>query len=628
MRSKVSDGSAAMDERAMPHYMTKSPAGTGYLFRRGVPADVRPVIGKREFKFVLGGDFRSASQRCRELAVETDRLIADARASTRPTPQAAVSGDLAPQIAQSPPPLSVIRAVTPDLVARLQSTVIAQVLSAYKAERLRARSAINPTEKLGEIERVRAWASLATFGDEGAAQGWSSMLAGTLARNGFCLAPELLGSSQERELLIEYASAYRDGLDLVTAEYSGQPTPARPPAGPLMRDEAAPASASSMRLSDAVSEFLKHLHPDKRAMNEKHGFILPAFLDVVGDMPIADLRQSHVKDFLLTVQKLPPRWSDLRRKTGQSIRQLAGQAWDETLARKTYEDTYIASVRTFLDRAVSDWQDIGFPTTLSVGVPYVGSRTVAVRKQRAIRPAEIRQMFFNERSEKFTKDPGQVHKFWLLAIELYTGARVREICQVNPQHDWGCDGGHWWLRFTNEDGESPDPDVIKSIKTKRPRTIPMHSELVRLGLPDYLKALKHGGARRLFPSWVPREGNAGEAPAKWVTNFMHAIGLHGAANEQGNALRGSHAFRHTLLTYGRKAGANLRSISGHVESSGNRVADGYEDDTVLSTLPDMAALLAKLDYGVALPVPARVIKVSVPRAKRQSGLSPRVEAGR
>jgi integrase len=624
MRSKVS-GSAAMDERAMPQYMSKSPAGTGYLFRRGVPADVRPAIGKREFKFVLGGDFRSASQRCRELAVETDRLIADARASA--APQAVVSGEVAPPIAQSPPPLSVIQEVTPDLVARLQSTVIAQVLSVDKAERHRARVAINPVEKLEQIERVRAWASLAKFGDEGAVRGWSSMLAGTLKRNGFCLAPELLDSPQERELLIEYASAYRDGLDLLKAEYSGQPTPARPPAaGLLMRAEV--VSASSMRLSDAVGEFLKHLHPEKRAMNEKHGFILPAFLDVVGDMPISELRQSHVKDFLLTVQKLPPRWSDLRRKTGQNIRELASQAWDTTLALKTYEDTYIASVRTFLDRAVSDWQDIGFPTTLSVSVPYVGTRKGALHKQRAIRPGEIRQMFFNERSEKFTKDPSQVHKFWLLAIELYTGARVREICQVNPQHDWGCEGGHWWLRFTNENGERPDPDVIKSIKTKRPRTIPMHSELVRLGLPDYLKTLKQGGARRLFPSWAPRDGNAGEAPAKWVTNFLHAIGLHGAANEQGNALRGSHAFRHTLLTYGRKAGANLRSISGHVESSGNRVADGYEDDTVLSTLPDMAVLLAKLDYGVTLPVPVPVLKVPVARAKRQAGQSPRFEAGR
>jgi len=602
-----SGGSKVGEDHTMPQYMSKSPSGTGYLFRRSVPADARSVIGKREFKFTLGGDYRTASQRCRELAVVTDKQIEAARAGV--TTQPSANSESERVIAQSSPQLTAITSVSPDLVAGLRATVAEQVERADREQRYLAREAINLTQKLQEIDRVRQWAKLAQFGDETAAYGWRDMLDGTLRRNGYRLADELRGSLQERGLLVEYATAYDEALEILDARYSGKPLPLRVAAEPAKRAESR-LGTGGMPLSRAIAEFLKHLPPAQQAMNEKHGFILPAFVDVVGDMPISDLRQSHVKDFLMTVQKLPPRWSDLRRKGGASIRELASQEWPKTLALKTYEGSYLASLRTFIERAVADWQDVGFPTTLTTAVPYQGSRTESERKQRALRPPEIREIFFNERMSKIVSSPAKVHKFWLLALELYTGARIREICQINPQHDYGCQDGIWWLKLTNELGVSPDADVAKSMKTGRARTIPMHPELVRLGLPQFLAQLKQSGARRMFPQWAPNKGNAGAGPGKFVANYMRAIGLHGIANEEGNAVRGSHSFRHTLLTYGRKNGVNLRCISGHKESSDNKVADGYEDETMLLPLVEKAARLAKLTYGLELPMPVPALAAS------------------
>jgi len=358
--------------------------------------------------------------------------------------------------------------------------VIDQVLTVDKRQRYLARQAINPVEKLNEIERLRSWAVLAWSGDDIAVYGWQDMFTGTLRRNGYCLAPQLHGSPQERELLIEYATAYRDGLGMLKAEYSGKPSAIRLPASPLLQsaEQASAPVPGAMLLSAAISEFIKHLHPGKRAMNEKHAFILPAFLEVVGDMPVTELRQTHVKDFLLTIQRLPPRWPDVRRKEGAAIRELAGRDWDVTLSLKTYESSYRASLQTFLDRAVADWQDVGFPTTLTTNMPYLGARTKTERKQRALRPHEIQLIFSCEKMQRIIKSPAQVNKFWLLALELYTGARVREVCQINPQSDFGVSGEQWWLRLTDEPGEQPDPEVVKSIKTGKPRTIPIHAELV------------------------------------------------------------------------------------------------------------------------------------------------------
>ena len=604
-------GGPVVEDRTMPQYMSKSAKGTGFLFRRGVPADVRAAIGKREFKVTLGGDYRAACQRSRELAVETDKQIEAARAATNRQPE--LSGQPAPASVPSAEPLAELPAVTPDFIARFHATVIEQVQRDDSEQRYRASAAMNPVQKQQEIERVRYWARLAQFGDEVAAHGWRDMLDGTLKRHGYRIADALRGSQEERTLLVEYATAYGDALDMLKADYSGQPRPVQTTLAPLKPLAHAANTLRGMKLSKAISEFLEHLPPSQEPMNKKHRAVLPAFLEVVGDMPVTDLRQFHVKDFLLAVQKLPPRWADFHRKDGLSIRDMAERKWPETLALSTYEGTYIASLRTFIDRAVVDWQDVGFPTTLTTKISYAGSRTKTERKQRALRPREIELLFFNDRMKKIVASPAQVHKFWLLAVGLYTGARVREICQINPQYDFGQrEDGIWWLRLTPDAGDNPDPDVAKSVKTRQPRTIPMHSELIRLGLPEYLAQMKRYGARRLFPKWQPTDGNAGAAPGKFVSNYLRSIGLHGVANEAGNALRGSHMFRHTLLTYGRINGVNLRCISGHKQSTDNVVADAYEDETLLTPLDVKAERLAKLDYGVTLPVPASAKAEALP----------------
>ena len=571
------------------------------MFRRGVPADVRPNIGKREFKFTIGGNYQAACQRCRELAVDTDQQITAARASN--AARSASSGEPKRVVVEDASLLREIHEITPDSVTRLQATVIEQVRRADREERYRPHAGINLDEKLYQMGRVRNSAVLARNGDTIAVNGWIDMLTGTLKRHGYRLADNLRGSQEERMLLIEYASAYRDALDMLEAEYMGKASSTGVYGVPLSEPESPASSPSAMRLSTAIKEFLEFLPSKNQAANEKHGFVLPAFLDVVGDMPITELRQTHVKDFLLLVQKLPPRWSNVRRKEKKSIRELATEEWGETLSLSTYDGTYCSSLRTFIKRAVADWQDSGFLTTLTTNIPYLGTRTETERKQRALRTNEIQMIFFNDRMDKIVRSPAKVHKFWLLAIELYTGARVREVCQINPQHDWGNKDGIWWLRITNNIGDKPDPDVIKSVKTGKPRTIPMHAELVRIGLPSYMEHLKGRGARRLFPQWAPTRGDAGAAPGKWVVNYMRSIGMHGVVNENGNAVRGSHTFRHTLLTHGRTKGVSLRCISGHQEKTDNRVADGYEDETLLLTLSDMASRLAKLDYGVELPTP-------------------------
>lgn len=141
---------------------------------------------------------------------------------------------------------------------------------------------------------------------------------------------------------------------MLEAEYLGKPSPSKFSGMPLKGSASQPApSPGEMQLSAAIKDYLEHLPAEKRAANEKHGFVLPAFLEVVGDMRIGELRQTHVKDFLLTAQKLPPRWSDIRRKEKKSIRQLANQQWGETLSLSTYEGITPSSGRTLRSKKLT-----------------------------------------------------------------------------------------------------------------------------------------------------------------------------------------------------------------------------------------------------------------------------------
>lgn len=621
----------------MPQYMSKR--GRQFLFRRRIPEQFHKLFGKTEFKYSLGGDYKSACVQCRQYAVETDRKLEEARKGVKAKQKRSY------RYFDS---LSVIRNVTSELKSRLKATVIATTDSA-DIQRRSAQSLgeANSQESQDEshfisLEEARLAASeMKELSSQAFATGkvgqFRHAMHQTLHLSGHRLADELIDTQSERELLLEYVRAIRAASTLLEARYSGEDPLVTLPAEPLQKatgnDNASRVSSTSliervtsnqeeMLLSSAIAEFISHLPPTS-PMAKKYKLVLPAFLELSGDMPIKNIKQMHVNEFLRTVQKLPPNWGLLRSKTGKSIRELAEQKWEKCVALKTYDDGYRASLRAFIKRAEQDWQDIGFPTTLKTNIAYTGSRTKAEFKQRALRPHEIKMILEGQEVLEAKQRSSMVHKFWLPVIALYTGARIREICQINPQSDWGAHGSEWWLRITAEEGMYADEDVRKSVKTAKARVIPMHRELIRLGLPDYLKEVKRIGARRMFPQWGTSQKNPGAAPGKWFSGYLKQIGLHGVANEIGNAIRGAHAFRHTLLTYGRMNGTCLRCISGHMQTSDNVVADEYEDETMLMTFDDKVEHLRRLDYGIYPSPPVLVQLTHNPTSGKRTAPTPR-----
>jgi hypothetical protein len=383
------------------------------------------------------------------------------------------------------------------------------------------------------------------------------------------------------------------------------PAPALAPASVVEPSKRKITPTFKVVVDDFLNGYKKNKKPE---MYKKLRPVLTMLLELVGDKPISDIKQTDINDFFDLLGNLPPRWSDECRKHNLTIRQLAKLEHPKILGPKTFSDTYLASVRPFLVHARRNWQDQGFPTGLSTeGIEYGGDREEGENKQRAMNPNELKRLFEGVEMQEFARDTTTAHCFWLPHIGLFTGARVNEICQINPQTDIlkEDESGIWYFWITKD--TPADDGVVKTIKTGDSRKVPIHDKLIELGFIEYVKQLKKTGAKRLFPSWEPKNKRASGNAEKWFRILLRDLDLRDESPK--STLTGMHAFRHTLLSYGaaRKPPLDLFCITGHVQGATPIAATGagrgYLTHSITSPLSDKAAVLNLLSYDLTFFTP-------------------------
>jgi integrase len=134
---------------------------------------------------------------------------------------------------------------------------------------------------------------------------------------------------------------------------------------------------------------------------------------------------------------------------------------------------------------------------------------------------ELRRLFAAAEFETEPKEYGTASAWpWAAAIAAYSGARLEEIAQMRAQ-DLRRDEetGIWFYDIT------PDAGRLKNKPSKR--YVPVHSELIKIGLLKYRAALPRGVAR-LFPGIPPRAskgGKFGPALGDVFENRRTALGI-------------------------------------------------------------------------------------------------------
>lgn len=227
-------------------------------------------------------------------------------------------------------------------------------------------------------------------------------------------------------------------------------------------------------------------------------------------------------------------------RVGAITRPMAS-VWSDGLLRsgksKAYAANCVSHVAQLFERLVTK----GYLT-----INPVKGLIVHDKKERAARrsaghewePFEIEQL-------KRIFDPANLartrmeHVRWGAVIALYTGARVGEIAQI-------------FLRDFVTHGDTPCLKICadsdgQGIKTGEggERLVPLHPDLIRLGLMERVKALQVSGAERLFPNMrIDSAAGRGNSISKGFGYYLKGLGI---TPRRAHGILGIHSLRKTVI---------------------------------------------------------------------------------
>lgn len=234
-----------------------------------------------------------------------------------------------------------------------------------------------------------------------------------LSVEGFDIAED----SKEFSMFVhEFVRAQTATTKAFKARHEGTPIDTDKVLHELPKVSSAGSVSDAPLLSKVVGYFLEN-YDSSKPMYRKHKSFLPRFAAYLGDRPVDQIRQVDINEFAKLLCKLPTRWIDIIRKTGQTIEELAALEHTQLVAPKTFEDTYIASLRPFLKSSKRVFGDSGFPLNLTTdGLEYRGLRKSGDRKQRAFTSAELKRLFEGAEISAFAESSDNHHKYWLPLI--------------------------------------------------------------------------------------------------------------------------------------------------------------------------------------------------------------------
>jgi len=277
--------------------------------------------------------------------------------------------------------------------------------------------------------------------------------------------------------------------------------------------------------------------------------IFALWIRIVGDQPIKGYGFEQHREYKAKLQRLPSNLNKSPRYREKTI--------DEVLA---LGDAPAApnTINKNLTRvsALFEWaMKYGFTTLNPARGMVIANPKRASEERQVFNDDDLVKLFgSSEYVEGRHKHP---YQYWVPLIALYSGARLNEICQLHLDDILEQDGVPVF-RITDEGGN-------KRLKTKAGRrNIPIHQELLRLGLENYANTLRQHGNDRLFPELKQSRDGYGRAVSKWFSAYATRCGV----DAPGKVF---HSFRHTFINCLKQADIPKEKIAALV---------GHEDDSV------------------------------------------------
>lgn len=361
--------------------------------------------------------------------------------------------------------------------------------------------------------------------------------------------------------------AYRDlGLAILRSYVRvlralAQRTQGEPIETPPLITPQSPATGEGLKA--ALKGWQKAINPAGSTLAEFTRAI-ELFTQLHGDLPVVQLRRSHVRAFREALQDVPHSSARKGNLRNAPLPELA--AW----GRQHPEVPKIANgtINKLLGgvQAVSLWaRDNGFvPDEVAWSDPFSRARLEEEGSGRSPFDLSDLRVLFGSRvftaGERPTGGRGEA-AFWLPLLALFTGARLGELAQLTAD-DVQADerDGTPMLVFTK--------DAARGKHLKSPsavRVVPVHPELLQLGWLEFVRQVReeHGPTAWLFPLISPQHGSGDRAWSKWFNRYLGDCGVTGSNKV-------FHSFRHGFTDALRAAGARedvSKALVGHADGS-------------------------------------------------------------
>ncbi|PJI45115.1 MAG: integrase [Rhizobium sp.] len=362
------------------------------------------------------------------------------------------------------------------------------------------------------------------------------------------------GSDEYRELCVLMMRAEIEGLQRTlerdTGDFTGTPKdPIVRPASGKIREAAAPGE-TIMELFDIYArENPNQVKPDTLAQARRD---VGLFVEYVGStFPVHRIDKKAVREWKALLLQYPIKASETNAFDGMSRSQIVKH--NETVKKPTISTTTVNRYLSGFSAFCTWLTNHGYLTANPAADMFLKKS-----KEKTTKPFTVDEMnvlfkspFFtgcqNDDAPRFWSKPGNVlirdHRFWVPLIMLFSGARPAEIAQLGID-DVRQDRGHWIMHITTEgDGD-------KSVKTAGSmRVVPVHPELVKLGLLTHHADLKKQGEKRFFP--LAERNERGQMIATFSRDFPRYLTKIGLKEGRGLSL---YSFRHGAADALRRAG--------------------------------------------------------------------------
>lgn len=358
--------------------------------------------------------------------------------------------------------------------------------------------------------------------------------------------------------------ALKRSIERDDGDFGGRPTDAivRPPTG-----KAPVVAAPGESITELFEAYATENPRDVRinTLNQSR-VLIDIFSQFVGRrFPVANISKKEVREWKTALKEFPVKASETALFKDLDFRQIvtANRLHKRRCISAKTINKYLAALGSFARWLVTQGFLENNPTT--------GMFTKIDKDTQKVFPYGVSQLqtifhsplFLGCESDTQASKPGKLqirdHRFWLPILSLFSGARLGELAQLLTA-DIQKRNDHWLLRLTKEG------DAEKHLKTKgSERYVPVHPELITLGLIRHNTNMKMSGEKWLFPEICAdaRNDRAGKY-SRFYGRYIKQIGV------KIDKTLNFHSFRHGFSDALRNAGyldEQFKFLLGHTQNN-------------------------------------------------------------